>query len=335
MNHLVKDFNELQLHLTLNSNFRYEYIEGALSELQNGIITKTFGRTFITELAERHCAINPDPAITDEEAQLIGYLQSAITHLAFAKALPSLIVQMGNSGIFQTSGDNTKPIFQWQKLEYENARLETGYNSIEEAINYLIEERDHAKFAEWKTSDSEKKANKFFVSTAEQFNERYPIGSSRRTYEALKPFINEAEKFEIKPLIGASLFDDLKTKLETITLSEDQLKLVPYIQDAVANIAIVKSIGRLTVKIDAEGYRVVSISATGSDTSKHQNAATAEQLISLKKEAILAADGYKNALVSFLMANTDKYALFLESDTYSNLTNKPAFNSSDSKTFTF
>jgi hypothetical protein len=336
MSTLVKNLADVQKYLSnLNSTFRYDFINGALADVQASTIANLFGREFIDALSTRYNAPTPSPALTSQELVLIGHLGSAITHLAFAKDLPTLLVQMGNTGLYQTESQGTKPVYQWQKIEYENALLENAYTPIETAFIYLWANRDHAQFALWKNSAAEKKSLQFVVNTAADFTERFPIAGSRRTYEALKPFIREAELFQIKPIIGDALFDDIKAKIIGFDLGVKYPALIPYLQDAVVQTAIAKSIGRLTTKLDAEGYRVITVQGSGSDSVRNKMTATDSQLDVLKRETMQAAYRYTTLLLNFLNSNLEDYPLFAESDTYKQQQNPPSSNSVDSRVFTF
>ena len=194
--------------------------------------------------------------------------------------------------------------------------------------------RDHAQFALWKDSAAEKNSVQYVINTAADFTERFPIGNSRRTFEALKPFIKEAELFQVKPLIGESLFNDIKTKISTFDLGAQYPLLLPYMQDVVVQTAIAKSIGRLTTKLDAEGYRVITVAGTGTDSFKNKMTASLDQLDMLKREAMNAAARYSTILLNFLNTNIGNYPLFAESDAYKQQQLPTASNSADSKVFT-
>ena len=331
---LVKDVTDVHAHMSnLNQAFKFEFISAAIADVQSGYISQLFGAAFINQLAIRQNELEPVTPLTTQEIALIEYLSSAITQLAFAKALPTLLVQMGNSGLYQTESQGTKPVYQWQKIEYENSLLESGYNPIEYAFVYLWANRDHAQFALWKDSAAEKNSVQYVINTAADFTERFPIGNSRRTFEALKPFIKEAELFQVKPLIGESLFNDIKTKISTFDLGAQYPLLLPYMQDVVVQTAIAKSIGRLTTKLDAEGYRVITVAGTGTDSFKNKMTASLDQLDMLKREAMNAAARYSTILLNFLNTNIGDYPLFAESDSYKQQQLPTASNSADSKVF--
>jgi hypothetical protein len=333
---LVKNIDDLRKYVSnLNSTFQFSFVEGALADIQSGYLSQIFGSAFIASLTARYNATTPSPALTDQEKALINHIGTANAYLAIGKALPTLLVQLGNSGLYQTESNNSKPLYQWQKIEYENSILESGYSPIETGLQYLWDNRTHPQFAQWKDSPEEAKSVQYFLSTASDFNERFPIANSRRTYEALKPFIREAQQFEIKPLIGAPMYDELVSKIKAFDLGDKYPLLLPYIKDALAQISIARSIGRLTVKADSEGYRVVSVMGSGGDSVKNKTTATMEQLDMLKREAMNSAGKYCNALLNFLNSNIADFPLFTQSDAYIQNQSPTSINSSDSRVVAF
>lgn len=333
MNLLVKNRDELSEHITVTGDFNFEIIEPYIKKVQMGEASRIFGSNFISTLANRHNQDQPSPALTNEEITIIDVLASYISHLSLAQALPVLLAQLGASGLFQKEGQNSKPIFQWQKLEYEEAQLEMAYNSLETAIEYLIANRDNVQFALWKNSPAEKQAVNLFVRNAQTFNSTFPINNSRRTYEAMKPFAQEVEKFDIRYLLGQPLYDLLKSEIQDFNISTDNAMLLPYIQDVVANATVVKAIGRLNVKTTAEGMMVTSYISNGKEMSRNRVPATASEISELKVNAIAAANQYKSELMRYLFANLDKYPLWVQSEEYIRLTSENELNSDDSSTF--
>lgn len=326
---LVKNIDELRAQVTVTADFKFVYLEPYLRKVQVEILHRFFGRNFINELADAHDA----NTATDEQKELIDYLACALANLAFVKALPSMLVSMGASGIYQTEKNNEKPVYQWQKLEYENNHLESGWNAVGSGIEFCIENRLADGFEFWHESDAEKNAREFFAFNPAMFNQSYPIASSFRTFEALKPFMREVQKFNIKGLIGVSLCNEVTTQMQNQSLSVHNQALLPYLRDALCNASIIKSIGRLNVKLDAEGMKVISVAGTGSDSYKNQQAAGIEVLEGLRKSAQEAANLYEQQLVEFLYNNVNNYPLFKLSETYTDITSgNSSINSSDSKT---
>jgi hypothetical protein len=335
MNLLVKDLSDFKKHVTVTADFNFEIIKPYITKIQTGDATRIFGSPFITSLATRYNASAPSPALTTQELTIIELIGNYISHLALAQALPVLMAQLGASGLFQKEGQNSKPIFQWQKLEYEEAQLEMAYNALESALEYAIAERTHTQFATWKDSTAELAAMEPFVRNAAVYNRTFPINNSRRTFEALKPFATEVEKFDVRYLLGQALFDQLKTELKTLTLSADNATLLPYVQDVVANAATIKGIGRLNVKVTAEGMMVTSYISNGKEMSRNRLPASASEIADLKNNAMAAANQYKAELMRYLYANIDKYPLWEQSDEYLKLSEESTLNTDDSSTFIF
>lgn len=336
MNLLVKNDSDIRRFTNnLNNTFRQDFVAGELQHIQSGYLSRVFGVAFITALADRHNAATPSPVITTEERTLMDLLGVACANLAIAQALPTLVVQLGNAGLFQIEGSGTKSVFQWQKIDYENSLLESGYQPVDAALQYLWLNRNHTQFSLWKDSASEKASLEYCVNTAYEAQESYPIGSSRRTYEALRPFIREAEMFNVQPIVGADLYNRIKTKRIAFDLSDKEKEVNRLMRDVVMQDAIAKSIGRLTVKVDSEGFRVISVAGTGSDSFKNKNTASGEQLDMLRKEANAATSRYANLLCNYLLTNLADFEEFKQSNTYKQQETPTSINTTESRTFAF
>jgi len=131
------------------------------------------------------------------------------------------------------------------------------------------------------------------------------------------------------------MYDELTTKIKAFDLGEKYPLLLPYIKDALAQISIARSIGRLTVKCDSEGYRVVSVMGSGGDSVKNRTTATMEQLDMLKREAMTSANKYCNALLNYLNTNIADFPLFAQSDAYIQNQSPTSINSEDSRVVAF
>lgn len=287
-------------HVTVTSSFDYKnQIEPIVASIQNSKIISIFGSEYITELDRRFVNDNP---ITDEENAVIVFLQMAISCFAALSELPKFLVNIGGAGASQSETGNKRPIFEWQKLELENMLSEKAWTGIENAIIYSSMYRDGYHFDKWRESSFERKAFSMFINSAVDFNEFYPISSSRRTFEALKSIIKEVELFIIKPVIGNELYNSIiSANQNRQVLSDDILKANQYACYALANYVISKAIYKLEFKFDEEGARVVSTPASGAEKVKVKNVASSETKREVFESCQSTAIKYLQELKEFLV----------------------------------
>lgn len=265
---LVNNIEICRKYLRIAKNVTFDQLRQHMEDFELIQISHLFGLTFYSTINARYNNGVPNPALTEQEQHLITLLQGGIVRLAFVKAIPSLISSFEGSGFYQASSSNSKPLYEWQKLDIENVYLEDGWNAIGAAQRYLFSNRDTTAFATWKNSEAEKKTRALFITSAAKFSDYVEIGSSQRTFEALKSIIKEVELLRIKPILGDELFNSLKTNLLTAEPNGKHEIAINYINHATANLSLASALVKLEFKMDEEGARVVSVSATSAGKAK-------------------------------------------------------------------
>lgn len=265
---LVNDIEICRKYLRIAKNVTFDQLQQHMEDFELIQISNMFGSTFYNTINARYNNGTPSPALTLQEQTVITLLQSGIVRLAFVKAIPTLISSFEGSGLYQASSSNSKPLYEWQKLDIENGYLEDGWNAIGAAQKYLFINRDAVAFATWKNSEAEKKTRALFVTSAAKFSDYVEIGSSQRTFEALKSIIKEVEFLRIKPILGDTLFTALKTSMLTAEPTGKHEIAINYINHATANLALATALVKLEFKMNEEGARVVSVSATSAGKAK-------------------------------------------------------------------
>jgi hypothetical protein len=316
---LIKAKADYQDYLRTAVHLEFSVLEPHFTSVQTGIITQIFGLDFITALNTRWNAATPSPAITAEETYLVNLLQKAIASLGMNKAIPSLMVSVQGTGLQQAGKE--KPLFEWQKLSFQDEIMETGWNTIGAALDYLFVKRTDARFTLWKDSNEEKTARQYLLNSANEFNNSFQICRSFRTFEALKPSIKEALNLWIKPVLGNSLLTEIITQNKTFTLSNNNAVLVGYINEALAQLTIAIAIYKLELQFNEEGARVVSVSATSGGKAKIKTAATEETKKNIALQCRETAYNYLADLKDYLVANAATYPLYTVA-TASTITNE-------------
>lgn len=257
---LIKSKADYQDYLRTANHLEMDALKPHFESVQSGILTQIFGLAFITELDTRYNAVAPVPALTTEETYLIKLQQKVIASFGMNKAIPSLMVSVLGTGLQQAGKE--KPLFEWQKLAYQDEIIETGWNAIGACLDYLNNKRATSQFVLWKDSLEEKITRQYLINNTNEFNNCFQICRSTRTFEALKPSMKEALNLYIKPLLGNSLYAEILEQNKTFALSANNIILVELIKDALAQLTIAIAIYKLELQFNEEGARVISVSAT-------------------------------------------------------------------------
>lgn len=130
-------------------------------------------------------------------------------------------------------------------------------------------------------------------------------------FATMAPYIADAEKTFIIPIIGQELFDELNEQYNAApsTLTADNIALLPYIQKPLAYYAQLLAINELTVTFGDRGIR------DSSSTSDSMPAPRWKQE-KLELQILIKADRHADLLLQFLEENaTDsKYSLWFDDE---------------------
>lgn len=301
---LIRTKEDYQDYLRTAKHLEIEALLPHFESIETGIITQIFGFDFIQNLSARYEAND----LTTELTYVLKLLQKAIASLGMNKAIPSLMVSVQGTGLQQAGKE--KPLFEWQKITFQDEILESGWNAIGAALDYLFAKRGIGGFEIWKVSIQEKTARQYLINSANEFNNLFQICRSTRTFEALKPSIKEALNLYIKPLLGNDLFTEIITQNKDFSISETNAPLVEMINEALAQLTIAIAIFKLELQFNEEGARVISVSSTGGGKAKIKTAATEETKKNIAMQCRETAYSYLGELKAYLETNADTYPLY-------------------------
>lgn len=305
---LVNNIEICRKYLRIANNVKFEQLQQHMEDFELIQISNLFGSAFYQAINARYNNGAPSPALTSHEQNIITLMQGGIVRLAFVKAIPTLISSFEGSGLYQASSSSSKPLFEWQKLDIENSYLEEGWNAIGAAQRYLFDNRGLTEFSAWKDSEAEKKTRSLFITSASKFSEFVEIGSSHRTFEALKAIIKEVEILRIKPILGDTLFNNLKSTLLSSEPTGKNLIAINYINQAVANLALATALVKLEFKMDEDGARVISVSATSAGKAKVKTPGEDLRKLQTIEACKQSAQEFMADLRSYLNANAGDFS---------------------------
>ena len=178
---------------------------------------------------------------------LVNYIQLPVAFHADFAYEQSNDLSHGNKGRRMLVSDEEKLPFKWLIKQDNDNILSLAYKATDVLLDYLTEKSMY--FPEWKYGD----AHSLFINRAEEFDKIFPIDKSRRMFLLLVPFIKEAEKKYIRPVITKQVFDDLKLKIKVAILSENEKEYVEMINVPLALYAMATAARRLPVQVLPSG----------------------------------------------------------------------------------
>jgi hypothetical protein len=181
---------------------------------------------------------------------LVKHLQLPLAYHAIHSFSQNADISHEDSGRkVKIDAEREKLPWEWMLEKDERAILRKAHRTTDRLIAYLDKHID--EIAAWKDGDARKEIKKQFFQSTEQFNTVYPIEHSRRFFLHIQPFIAEAERKYIQPVL-ADRYDTIKAGLEEGTY-DDTDKLLPMIRVPLALFAMSISVDRLALEVLTEG----------------------------------------------------------------------------------
>ncbi|ANW96745.1 hypothetical protein AXE80_10865 [Wenyingzhuangia fucanilytica] len=230
------DFNFNNLNTDIE-HATYDVIDVIGSDIYN-LITDTY--------------LGDEPLEEAEQAQktkyakvmaLVPKLQLPILCFALLNYEANNAVSHDGNGRLTTVGETEKLPYEWMIARDESTQRKRAYKGLD----ILLRELDASELPEWTDSD-EYKANKaLFINSVKDFSKIIKTFNSYHLLLRLQSFMEDIEQSCILPIITASVFNDLKTKIKSNNLEPADKTLLFLIQKPIAYKAL------------ADGYQVLPL----------------------------------------------------------------------------
>lgn len=215
----------------------------------------------VMELAENHYkssnyqAAELDPIPEGEPGnilltELVNHIQLPIAYHAIHSFSQNTDISHEDSGRkVKIDAEREKLPWEWMLEKDEKAILKKAYRTTDRLISFLDKNID--LFPEWAQSAARSNIKGQFISSVDDFI--YPIDNSRRFLIIIRPFIDEAERKHISPVLGDTLYQDIKTALGSEEGYTDTNGLLPLIRVPLSLFAMSIAVDRLALQVLPEG----------------------------------------------------------------------------------
>ena len=179
---------------------------------------------------------------TLENIDLVKLVQRPIAILATLRIMQKNDISHENSGRkVKIDASSEKIPWEWQIENDNKLMLEEHYRAMDLLIEYLEETSNES----WINSDQYKNTQKLFIKSAIEFDRYFPIDSSSRMFVLLSPFLREAERRYLKPVLGND-YDRLRLKED---LTEKEIELLDYIKAPLPLLTMAIAIRRMPLAV--------------------------------------------------------------------------------------
>lgn len=231
---------------------------------------------------------------TDENPQnieLVPLVQLPIAILATFNLYRQNDVSHEDSGRkVKIDPENEKIPWEWQLKRDDEIQLDRYYQAVDVLISYL----EASNLNEWHDSDQKKLANSLFIKNADKFNMYFPINSSGRMYMMLLPWIREAERKYIKPVLG----EQFEKYLTATSLTDAEKEILELVYPPIPLFAMSIAIRRMPIGVIPSG--IIRNFIDGSQTMNASDPAGISEITSVSRllisEGIDLLDDLKKAI---------------------------------------
>lgn len=271
-----------------------EVAKYASAELMDALVT-AYQAAPVTPLASKWSTILP-------------YVQRCVSELAISLYIPKKgLGNLGQEGLTQPNGENVKASSGWVAEKMSREYKKGYYKQIDKLLAFL--EKNKGVYNEWATSSARTFYKELFVGNTDTFSKWYNINDSRRTFLALVQSLRIAEDM-VLDVIGEDFYNALKAELNNNSYSDENKKVMKYIERACCYLAINYGLMDLSLTIDEQGVTVMD-NTSGRDNVENKKDAGMEVIAAKANAAFQEGTRILSKLKEFLIANSSDYPLFV------------------------
>lgn len=249
--------------------------------------------------------LGPDDTLqgSAKEKRLLEFVRIALGHYVEMDSELSILLQKGDGGISVASPPNQQAPGKWAIVARIKEARDKADRSIERVLQYL--ETNASDFPTWKQSTAYTVDHSLFLASATEYTASFgAVQRSRRLYVALRPYVVQAEKKAVLPVVGKAFFLHLKAKLldSQADYSEEELEVLAMIRLIVANDAFARSLPYVNINVDG---RLVS----ETDGINNEDTLPKDRRSEMRTDCEATADNEAVKLKKYLDANASPTVL--------------------------
>jgi len=210
------DFNRLKPHIV---SAETKYIKSLIGyDMYDALLT----------FRQDYPYTNPDEVELATE-KLLKKVQYATIHLAYFLGFDLLNISITDAGFHRTESANTKNLYKYQEDRIRNYFAESGFNELDSILLYL--EENISYFGKYKNSANWTAYKESFLPTVQSVMDiPFQIYNSRLILLALQPHIGFVEDTVIRPVLGNTIYQQIKSEMIKDNPDETIMTIIPSIR---------------------------------------------------------------------------------------------------------
>lgn len=302
----IKDTKIPEYHPGLQANLGFDKLRPQLSPATREYLIPYIGRNFHDVLVAQSELAEP---VNDAMAEAIDLARRALAYYVVYETIPLMQGNLSNLG-FQVMNDRegtSRSPSQWQYYTAIRGTILKADKYLDQLLVHLDANRDDPEFADYDTDMAIAYRRSRTFRQVAQLDEYWNIQGSRRAWNTVTPYLNKAERNELKPILGKDLFNRLGTLADNGARTPVQGELLERCRDYIAEVGLLAALPHLSCVIGGE--QVVVISRTDGFETKNASGLIYSQAAigRLQLDAETRAAGARRDLQKFLIDNAAEF----------------------------
>ncbi len=305
---LFKNIEEIKQFLAVGAGTDFNRLKPHIQNAETAFLLPLLGPVLYSELQSFYDT-PPDPtaANSTQFSTLLSIVQRSLIHLTYWSGFQVLNATISDGGFKRTENEKVKSLFKYQEVELKEYFKTTGFNGLDEILFYLEmeikkSEGEIVNFKSFVDSGAWTILKSSFIPDTNTFNGIVFINHSRLTFLRLKSSMQLVEDLDIKPLLGETIFDEIKLEMVKKTSSAKVSAILPYIQKAIAYLATALLMEESGADLTDKGLYFESTSS-GNNLVQNKQPSESDRINFLAKRNKAIGQNYLERLKSFLIAN--------------------------------
>jgi hypothetical protein len=305
---IVGDTDFQDFYAKVNINNAWKSLKNYIEQATENQLLPFVGEAFYNTIA---LAYNNNTSLSTTQLKALRLMKFAVAYYAAQIQYIENMDTSTDAGNFQNmpTSANPSPIATFKiKLQY---LTETADKHLDTLLAYMDErvKLNDTGFSTYANSLAYLKGKSDLFRTTEEFQSYHNICNSRRTFLALHPFMRDAARLYVMPLIGQDMFNELVQQYNDNGLTTYNAVLLDYVRPTLAKYTVMLAASMNGLKIEADGFRIVS-NTDGFDSRTSAITARRNEVGNLKFEAEDYAKQYSSDLTQHLNANITHYQTY-------------------------
>jgi hypothetical protein len=306
---LFKTIDEIKQFLAVGAGTDFNRLKPHIQNAETAYLRPLLGAGLFNELQDFYD--NPPATPLEEEkilfSELLLLVQRTLIHLTYWSGFQVLNATISDGGFKRTENEKVKSLFKYQEVELKEYFKTTGFNGLDEILFFLEmeikkSEGETVNFKSFADSDAWTILKSSFIPDTNTINAIIFINHSRLTFLRLKSSMQLVEDLDIKPLLGETIFNEIKLEMVKKTPSAKVSAILPHIQKAIAYLATALLMEESGADLTEKGLYFESTSSEN-NLAQNKQPSESDRINFLAKRNKAIGMNYLERLKSYLIAS--------------------------------